>query len=153
MMAARKAKPKAKPKNKVVNTSGKRKTAVARATVKAGQGRVRVNSQPIEILSPSLSRRKAMEPVVIAEAMNRLAQVDISVSTHGGGMMGQTDAIRTAIARGLVHYNGGAEGIDEELRDEFLRFDRSLLVNDPRRKEPKHQLGRGARRKKQKSYR
>ena len=45
------------------------------------------------------------------------------------------------------------EGVDEELRDEYLRFDRSLLVNDPRRKEPKHQLGRGARRKKQKSYR
>ena len=67
--------------------------------------------------------------------------------------MGQTDEIRTAIARGLVFYNGGAEGTDEELRDEYLRFDRSLLVNDPRRKEPKHQLGRGARRKKQKSYR
>ena len=94
-----------------------------------------------------------MEPLVIADAMNRLSKVDISITTNGGGIMGQTDALRTAIARGLVHYNGGAEGIDEELRDEYLRFDRSLLVNDPRRKEPKHQLGRGARRKKQKSYR
>ena len=138
---------------KVVHTSGKRKTAVARATVKAGKGRVRVNSEPIEILQPALSRRKAMEPLVIADAMNRLSKVDINILTHGGGVMGQTDAIRTAIARGLVHYNGGAEGLDEELRDEYLRFDRSLLVNDPRRKEPKHQLGRGARRKKQKSYR
>jgi|TARA_B100000925_G_scaffold230735_1_gene179292 small subunit ribosomal protein S9 len=138
---------------KVVHTSGKRKTAVARATVKAGKGRVRVNSEPIEILQPALSRRKAMEPLVIADAMNRLSKVDINVLTHGGGVMGQTDAIRTAVARGLVHYNGGAEGLDEELRDEYLRFDRSLLVNDPRRKEPKHQLGRGARRKKQKSYR
>jgi len=138
---------------KVVHMSGKRKTAVARATVKAGKGRVRVNSEPIEILQPALSRRKAMEPLIIADAMNRLSKVDINILTHGGGVMGQTDAIRTAIARGLVHYNGGAEGLDEELRDEFLRFDRSLLVNDPRRKEPKHQLGRGARRKKQKSYR
>ena len=138
---------------KVVHTSGKRKTAVARATVKAGKGRVRVNSEPIEILQPALSRRKAMEPLIIADAMNRLSKVDINILTHGGGVMGQTDAIRTAIARGLVHYNGGAEGLDDELRDEFLRFDRSLLVNDPRRKEPKHQLGRGARRKKQKSYR
>ena len=138
---------------KVVNTSGKRKTAVARATVKAGKGRVRVNSEPIEILQPALSRRKAMEPLIIADAMNRLSKVDINVLTHGGGIMGQTDAIRTALARGLVHYNGGAEGLDEELRDEYLRFDRSLLVNDPRRKEPKHQLGSGARRKKQKSYR
>jgi small subunit ribosomal protein S9 len=138
---------------KVVHMSGKRKTAVARATVKAGKGRVRVNSEPIEILQPALSRRKAMEPLIIADAMKRLAKVDINILTHGGGIMGQTDAIRTAIARGLVQYNGGAEGLDEELRDEYLRFDRSLLVNDPRRKEPKHQLGRGARRKKQKSYR
>ena len=138
---------------KVVHTSGKRKTAVARATVKVGKGRVRVNSEPIEIMQPALSRRKAMEPLIIADAMNRLSKVDINILTHGGGVMGQTDAIRTAIARGLVHYNGGAEGLDEELRDEYLRFDRSLLVNAPRRKEPKHQLGRGARRKKQKSYR
>ena len=49
---------------KVVHTSGKRKTAVARATVKAGKGRVRVNSEPIEILQPALSRRKAMEPLI-----------------------------------------------------------------------------------------
>ena len=143
----------ARKKNKVVNTSGKRKKAVARATVKAGKGRVRVNSEPIQILQPALSRQKAMEPLIIADAMNRMSKVDINVLIHGGGVMGQTDAIRTAIARGLVHYNGGAEGIDDELRDEYLRFDRNLLVNDPRRKEPKHQLGRGARKKKQKSYR
>ena len=98
-------------KAKIVHTSGKRKTAIARATVKAGKGRVRVNSEPIEILQPSLSRRKAMEPLIIADAMNRLSKVDINLSTQGGGIMGQTDAIRTAIARGLVHYNGGAEGI------------------------------------------
>ena len=140
-------------KKKSVESSGKRKTAIARASVKAGKGRIRVNSEPIEILQPALARRKAMEPLIIADAMDRLAKVDINLTTTGGGIMGQTDAIRTAIARGLVHYNGGAEGIDEELRDEYLRFDRSLLVNDPRRKEPKHQLGRGARRKKQKSYR
>ena len=140
-------------KKKSVESSGKRKTAVARATVKPGRGRVRVNSEPIEIMQPALARRKSMEPLVIADAMNRLGKVDISITTQGGGIMGQTDAIRTAIARGLVHYNGGAEGMDTELRDEYLRFDRSLLVNDPRRKEPKHQLGRGARRKKQKSYR
>ena len=140
-------------KKKSVESSGKRKTAVARASVIVGKGRVRVNSEPIEILSPSLARRKAMEPLIIADAMNRLSKVDINITTEGGGIMGQSDAIRTAIARGLVHYNKGKDGIDEELRNEYLRFDRSLLVNDPRRKEAKHQLGRGARKKKQKSYR
>lgn len=138
---------------KVVNTSGKRKTAIARATCKPGKGRVRVNGQPIHILQPTMARRKALEPIKIAQAMNRFDRVDISVDVKGGGQMGQVDAIRTAIARGLVHYNDGAQGEDEELRDEYLRFDRTLLVNDARRKEPKHQMGRGARKKWQKSYR
>ena len=142
-----------KKQAKVVNMSGKRKTAVARATVKKGKGRVRVNSQPIEILQPELARRKAREPLIIAGAMDWLEEVDINVNVHGGGVMGQMDAIRTAIARGLVQYNRGAEGIDSDLEEEYRRFDRSLLVNDPRRKEPKHQLGRGARKKWQKSYR
>ncbi len=143
----------AKKAPKVVNSSGKRKTAIARATVKAGQGRVRVNGMPIHIMEPTLARRKALEPIKIAEAMNRLDRVDIAVDVKGGGQMGQVDAIRTAIARGLVFYNDGAEGEDEELRDMYLDFDRTLLVNDPRRKEPKHQMGRGARKKWQKSYR
>ena len=142
-----------KSKKTAVNMSGKRKTAIARATVRKGNGRIRINSKPIHIMEPELARRKALEPVQIAEAMGRLADVDVSIIVQGGGQMGQVDAIRTAIARGLVKWNGGAEGDDEELRDEYLRFDRSLLVNDPRRKEPKHQMGRGARKKWQKSYR
>ena len=147
MMAAR------SKKKMSVESSGKRKTAIARASVKKGKGRVRINGSPIEIMQPEMARMKAMEPLAIADAMNRLAKADINVSVEGGGTMGQVDAIRTAIARGLVFWNDGAEGEDEQLRDEYLRFDRSLLVNDPRRKEPKHQMGRGARKKKQKSYR
>tara|TARA_B100000902_G_scaffold53835_1_gene60575 strand:- start:6306 stop:6749 length:444 start_codon:yes stop_codon:yes gene_type:complete len=147
MMAAR-------SKKKIsVESSGKRKTAIARASVKKGKGRVRVNGSPIEIMQPDMARMKAMEPLAIADAMGRLAKADINISVEGGGTMGQVDAIRTAIARGLVFWNDGAAGEDDELRDEYLRFDRSLLVNDPRRKEPKHQMGRGARKKKQKSYR
>ncbi len=138
---------------KIVNTSGKRKTAIARATLKPGKGRVRVNGSPIHIMEPELARRKALEPLLIAEAMNRTDRVDIAIDVRGGGQMGQVDAIRTAIARGLVKYNDGAEGDDEELRDEFIRFERKMLVNDPRRKEPKHQMGRWARKKWQKSYR
>jgi small subunit ribosomal protein S9 len=145
----------ARKKRKIANvtTSGKRKTSIARAVVKKGKGRVRVNGQPLHIMEPTLARRKALEPVQIADAMDRLSDVDVLVDVHGGGQMGQVDAIRTAIARGLVKWNGGAEGDDEELRDEYIRFDRTLLVNDPRRKEAKHQMGRGARKKWQKSYR
>ena len=102
-------------KKKSVEMSGKRKTAVARASVKAGKGRVRVNSEPIEIMQPSLARRKSMEPLIIADAMNRLSKVDISVTTPGRGIMSQTATLRTAIARGMDHHPGGARGTAEEI--------------------------------------
>ena len=72
-------------KKKSVESSGKRKTAIARASVKAGKGRVRVNSEPPKSFNP-LARRKAMEPLVIADAMNRLSKVDINLTTTGGGI-------------------------------------------------------------------
>jgi len=131
---------------KVIITSGKRKTAIARATVKEGKGRVRVTMVPLEIHEPVLARLKMMEPLELAGS--RVAKLDIDVNVEGGGVMGQASATRTAIARGLVDYFD-----DEELKAKYRAFDRSLLVNDPRRKEPKHQLGRGARKKRQKSYR
>ena len=131
---------------KVINSSGKRKTAIARATIKDGKGRVRINSVPLEILEPELARLKMMEPLELAG--DRVVKVDIDINVNGGGVMGQATATRTAIARGLVDYFE-----DEELRAKYRAFDRSLLVNDPRRSEPKHPLGRGARKKRQKSYR
>ena len=131
---------------KRVNTSGKRKTAVARATVSRGKGRVRINKIPIEIYSPELAKAKMMEPLTIAE--DRVNKVDIHVTVKGGGVMGQAEATRIAIARGLVKFFD-----DDILKETFKKYDRSLLVNDPRRKEAKHPLGRGARKKRQKSYR
>lgn len=131
---------------KVINSSGKRKTAIARATIKAGKGRFKINRVPLEVLEPELARLKMMEPLELAG--ERVVKVDIDVNVNGGGVMGQATATRTAIARGLVDYFE-----DEELRAKFKAFDRRLLVNDPRRSEPKHPLGRGARKKRQKSYR
>ncbi len=131
---------------KVVNESGKRKTAVARATIKKGQGRVRINKHPLEIHEPELARLKITEPLMLAGT--RAEAIDIDVVVEGGGIMGQADAARTAIARGLVDYID-----DEELKEIYLAYDRTLLVSDPRRKLPKKPLGRGARAKRQKSYR
>jgi small subunit ribosomal protein S9 len=62
--------------------------------------------------------------------------------------MSQANAVRTAIAKGLVEFTS-----DPSLKIAFLDHDRSLLVSDSRRKEPKKPLGRGARKKRQKSYR
>ncbi len=133
-------------KKNPINSSGKRKSAIARATIKPGKGRIRINKVPLEIFSTELVRLKIQEPLAIAA--KKIQKIDIMVNVNGGGSMGQADAIRTAIAKGLVEYFQ-----DEDLKKMFLEFDRSLLVNDPRRKEPKHPLGRGARKKRQKSYR
>ena len=132
---------------KIITTSGKRKTAIARATVRKGEGRVRINNVPIEIVSPELARLKMQEPLVMVGG-EASARVDIDVKVSGGGVMGQADAVRTAIARGMVEFLE-----DNELKERLLGIDRSLLVNDTRRKEPKHPQGRGARKKWQKSYR
>ncbi|MEM0493541.1 MAG: 30S ribosomal protein S9 [Candidatus Thermoplasmatota archaeon] len=133
-------------KKAAVNTSGKRKTAIARATVKKGVGRVRINNKPVEIYEPEVARLKIMEPLKLAEQYSD--KVDIDVDVHGGGFMSQANAARTAIARGLVAYTG-----DPALKLSFLSYDRTLLVNDTRIKETKKPLGRGARKKRQKSYR
>ena len=129
-----------------VNTSGKRKAAIARAVVKEGTGKVTINKIPVEIYTPQLARLKIMEPLELAS--DKAAKVDISVNVNGGGVMGQAAAIRTAIARGLVDFYK-----DEELESMFRAYDRTLIINDDRRKLPKNPLGPGARAKKQKSYR
>ncbi|WP_290901427.1 30S ribosomal protein S9, partial [Ferroglobus sp.] len=49
---------------KVIVTSGKRKTAIARATIKPGKGRVRINKIPVEIYQPEMARMKIMEPLL-----------------------------------------------------------------------------------------
>jgi small subunit ribosomal protein S9 len=131
---------------KVVVASGKRKSSVARVTVRKGKGLVRVNSVPIEIYEPELARVKIMEPLTLAG--DKATKVDIDVNVRGGGFMGQAAASRTAVAKGLVEFLD-----DEELQTLYTRYDRSLLVSDPRRKLPKKPLGRGARKKRQKSYR
>ncbi|MFT4921571.1 MAG: small subunit ribosomal protein S9 [Haloarculaceae archaeon] len=131
----------------VTNTSGKKKTAIARATVREGEGKVRVDSRPVELVDPELAQLKMLEPFRIA-ADDLREDVDVEVSIEGGGVMGQADAARTAIARGLVQHTN-----DAELRDAFMEFDRSLLVNDVRQSESKKWGGPGARARYQKSYR
>ncbi len=131
---------------KVVVASGKRKSAVARATVMKGTGLIRINSVPVEIHEPHLAKVKIMEPLTLAG--DKATKVNIDVNVQGGGIMGQASAIRTAIAKGLVQFLE-----DDELQALYTKYDRSLVVSDPRRKFPKKPLGRGARKKRQKSYR
>ena len=130
----------------VVLTTGKRKEAIARSAIRKGTGQVRVNRVPLEILEPLLVRQKIQEPLLMVG--DRWKGVDIQVSVAGGGIMGQASAARTAVARGLLEWLK-----DPALNDMFKHYDRSLVVNDPRRKLPKRPGGRGARKRRQKSYR
>ncbi|RLF24204.1 MAG: 30S ribosomal protein S9 [Thermoprotei archaeon] len=132
---------------RIVIAVGKRKTAIARAVIRPGKGRVRINNIPLEIYQPEMARWKILEPLLLAgdEVRN---QVDIDVNVKGGGWMGQATAARMAIARGLVEWTQSPE-----LKKIFLEYDRSMLAGDPRRTEPKKPRGHSARAKRQKSYR
>ncbi len=130
----------------IVLATGKRKAAIARATVRKGQGLLRYNGVPLELVEPELVRQKIQEPLLMVG--DRVRNVNITVRTQGGGIVGQASAARTAVARGLVAWLK-----DDALRSSFKHYDRTLLVNDPRRKLPKRPGGRGARARRQKSYR
>ncbi|MDO5850969.1 MAG: 30S ribosomal protein S9 [Methanobacteriaceae archaeon] len=132
--------------SKVVHTSGKRKTAIARGTVKEGTGRIKINRKPVELYSPELAKLKILEPLELAGDIANT--VDINVRVVGGGVMGQAEAARMVIAKGLVQFTG-----DMNLKERYVQYDRTMLVGDPRRTESKKYGGPGARAKKQKSYR
>jgi small subunit ribosomal protein S9 len=131
---------------KVINTSGKRKTAIARATLVKGNGKIRINSVPLEIYGTELMRLKISEPLLLVPGA--IQAIDVSIDVQGGGVMGQAEAIRTALARGILKWHN-----DPQIKDVYLGYDRTLLVNDSRQKETKKPHGRGARKKFQKSYR
>jgi small subunit ribosomal protein S9 len=131
---------------KIINTSGKRKTAVARATFREGKGVVRINSVVLDCYSTELARMKISEPLFLLP--DGLKGIDVSIKTKGGGVMGQAEAARTALARGILQWHN-----DPRIKDVYLAYDRTLLVNDSRQKEAKKPHGRGARKKFQKSYR
>jgi len=135
------------PGKKVLVVSGKRKTAVARAIIKLGSGRIRINRTPVEIFEPEIAREKIMEPLLQAgEAV--WGQLDMDVKTSGGGYMGQAEAARMAVANALLKWTKSAH-----LRTVFTEYDRTMLAGDSRSKEPKKFGGPGARAKEQKSYR
>jgi small subunit ribosomal protein S9 len=129
-----------------INVKARKKRAIARAVVFSGTGVVRINKRRLETLQPLLLRRFVNEPVQLAGDAIKVFNIDIQV--HGGGFMGQAVAARTAIAKALVRATR-----DKNLTERFLKYDRLLLVDDPRQKEAKKPLGTGARKSKQKSKR
>jgi len=131
---------------KTVHKSGKRKSSIARATIKEGKGQIRINSKLLENYTPSLARDKIMEPLHIAGDIIKKIRIDVNVK--GGGFRSQSDATRLAIARALVDYTQ-----DKKLEKAFLDYDRHLLIADVRQKEQCKPNISKARKKRQKSYR
>lgn len=127
-------------------TVGKKKRAIAKAITSSGIGRVRINNVPVEIWQPEIARHEILEPLILAG--EEVKKLDIEVRVRGGGFMGQAQAVRTAIAKGIVGWTR-----NPAIKRKIMEYDRSLLVSDPRRREPKKFGRRGARARRQKSYR
>ena len=132
---------------KIFSTSGRRKKAIARATIREGKGMIRINKMLLEHYNPFLGKEKIKEPLAIA-GDDVVKKVNIDVNVSGGGWLGQSEASRLAIAKALVEFTGS-----KKLEKSFVEYDRNLLVADIRNKEPYKPNDSKARSKRQKSYR
>mmetsp|Transcript_12084 Transcript_12084/g.30588 ORF Transcript_12084/g.30588 Transcript_12084/m.30588 type:complete len:150 (-) Transcript_12084:59-508(-) len=143
-----------KKKIQSVQTFGRKKTAVAVAYCKQGRGLIKINGCPIELVKPEILRYKVFEPMLLI-GNQRFCTVDIRVRVKGGGYTSQIYAIRQAISKAIVAYYQKYvdEAAKKEIKEILNTYDRTLLVADPRRCEPKKYGGPGARARYQKSYR
>ncbi|KAH0577179.1 Ribosomal protein S16 [Spironucleus salmonicida] len=129
----------------------KKKTAVARAIISNGKGEIRVNNVPLSLIRPEILREKAMEAVALVGEKN-LSHININITVRGGGYVSQLYAVRQAIAKSIVASITDAEQ-KENIKKLYLSVDRQMLVADTRVCEAKKFGGRGARARRQKSYR
>jgi small subunit ribosomal protein S9 len=124
----------AKPKP-LTQTTGRRKSSVARVRLYDGTGQYLLNGRPLEdyFQDPAL-RRRVHEPFTVTDLQDRY---DVHATLHGGGTTGQSDALRLGIARALI-------ALDLELRPTLKK--EGMLTRDDRRVEPKKYGLRKARR-------
>merc|ERR1712096_195877 len=137
-----------------VQVFGRKKTATAVAFCKRGQGLIKVNGRPLDLVQPETLRMKVQEPLLII-GKERVSAIDIRISVRGGGQIAQIYAVRQALSKAIVAYYQKFvdEASKKEIKDILVQYDRSLLVADPRRCEPKKFGGPSARARYQKSYR
>lgn len=132
--------------NKII-TSGKRKTAIAKAEIKEGMGKVTLNKVNYENLH-KFDTLRIKEPLLIAEKILGKINFDVIISINGGGEKSQVEAARLALARAIVKFTES-----NALEEAYFDYDRNLLVADVRRKEAYKPGDSKARRKRQTSYR
>lgn len=135
-------------KIKIVQSSGKRKSAIARAVLRfPAKGQIKINNVPLETYEPEIARLRIQEVLKVIEHP-KIDKCDINVEVKGGGKMGQTDATRIAIAKAINEFIN-----TKAIEKAFREYDESLLSGDSRRIEPKHFGGSKARKRRQKSFR
>jgi small subunit ribosomal protein S9 len=110
----------------LIQTTGRRKRAVARVRVRAGSGTIVVNGRPVEQYFPSATHRTVLTEPLRLTSTDEVYDIDATID--GGGLTGQAGALRLGIARAL-------EGLDEELRPVLKRG--GFLTRDARKKESK----------------
>lgn len=125
-------------KDKLTNDAlgtGRRKSSVARVRIRPGQGKIVINSRPLdEYFKNDQDRRSLLQPL---EESGKQTEVDVIIRVHGGGTTGQAGACRMGIARALVSY-------DTEVFPAMR--ENGFLTRDSRMKERKKYGLRGARR-------
>jgi small subunit ribosomal protein S9 len=128
--------------------SGKRKTAISKVRIKPGTGKIFYNELPQTELG--LFHKLALaEPLRIYElVLGEPLKFDFFIRTSGGGKEAQIEASRLTLARALLAITGS-----EVLKKAFIKYDRNIIVEDPRRKETRKPGDSKARSKRQKSYR
>ncbi|MEL6358534.1 MAG: 30S ribosomal protein S9 [Bacteroidota bacterium] len=119
-----------------INTLGRRKTSVARIYLTGGKGEIKINKRPLENYFPSEVLRMVVKQPL--QETTTAEQYDIQVNVQGGGLKGQAEAIRLAIARALCQ-------IDAEHRPGLKQA--GYLTRDPRMVERKKYGQRKARKK------
>ncbi len=120
----------------MINTIGRRKTSVARLYMNDGSGKITVNNRELPVYFPT-----EVLQTIVKQPLTKLdlaASYDLNINVDGGGIKGQAEAIRMAIARALVE-------IDAEHRPELKK--EGFLTRDPRMVERKKPGRRKARRK------
>ena len=110
----------------LVQTTGRRKSAVARVRLRTGSGQITVNGRDVKDFFPTETHRMILsEPLRLTDTVE---VYDVDATMHGGGVTGQAGALRLGIARALI-------AVDPELRESLKRA--GFLTRDSRKKESK----------------
>ncbi|MFX0187411.1 MAG: 30S ribosomal protein S9 [Candidatus Hodarchaeota archaeon] len=135
-------------KVRIIQSSGKRKSAIARAVLRyPAKGQIKINNILLDLYEPELQRERIKEVIEVANH-EKIEKCDIKIYVKGGGRMGQTEAVRIALSRAIYKFLK-----TKTIELKFREYDESLLSGDSRRTEPKKFGGKKARSRRQKSFR